>query len=811
MVAILTCLLAAQVCAADFPAPGTGCLSLNCHTGINPILAHDSAMARQIYGKGAEAGDRNGCVVCHGGNPSEATNKDLAHRGAPQEVPLDVFTRFPSSMWVNDRTCMQCHKKHVYATHRSLMQTEAGKIQGGMWGWGMNTDYSHRYGNYEVRDEDGPTPVFGTDAYHDYVKDLKKTFPNIFPDQLKRLPEADVSTITEHPEQGILTYLRSDCQRCHVGVRGRRTRGDYRGMGCAACHIPYSNEGLYEGQDKTIPKDRPGHMLVHSIQSSRKTKVTVNGKTYSGIPHETCASCHNRGKRIGVSFQGLMESAYGTPDTENGGAQLKLHSKQYVPIRPDHHHDVESRDGNPKGGLLCQDCHLTTAMHGNGNISTTTLASVSIECSDCHGTPDKYPWELPLGFGDEFGKTLALDAPRKLAETPLAVQSMGTTYPSKDGYLIAARGNPFGNVVKDGDQVIVHSASGLDFEVPVLKQIAKTNTWHTPDKAKTAMLGVAKHLQTMECYACHASWAPQCYGCHVKVDYSDGKKSIDWVESGNLHTKDGHTAESRDNETLMQKGLSTEGRSYMRWEDPVLGVNGEGRVTPIIPGCQQITTVVDPNGDVLVRNKIWRTAAGVENGGSQGQRGIDMAPVNPHTSTRQARDCASCHASSKALGYGLQHGQYMKQRARDVHVEIMTALGEPLSNQARVQIPAIGELDMDLGQVVTRDGQQLQTVGHHWPLSGPLSQKQRDNMERSGVCLSCHQDIPNGTPSIKMLNMLAKMAGIVPETDKQHMGLLSKIMRLAANVQIFGAAFVALACLAVAIRKRKLIFRIMKR
>ena len=39
------------------------------------------------------------------------------------------------------------------------------------------------------------------------------------------------------------------------------------------------------------------------ILESTIEKVVVNGKVYSGIPHETCVTCHNRGKRIGVSFR----------------------------------------------------------------------------------------------------------------------------------------------------------------------------------------------------------------------------------------------------------------------------------------------------------------------------------------------------------------------------------------------------------------------------------------------------------------------------------------------------------------------------
>ncbi len=96
-------------------------------------------------------------------------------------------------------------------------------------------------------------------------------------------------------------------------MTGREKRGDFRGSGCTACHVPYSNDGFYEGGDPTINKDQPGHPLVHRLQATRKSKVTVAKVTYSGIPTESCNSCHNRGKRIGVSYQGIMEFPYGSP------------------------------------------------------------------------------------------------------------------------------------------------------------------------------------------------------------------------------------------------------------------------------------------------------------------------------------------------------------------------------------------------------------------------------------------------------------------------------------------------------------------
>jgi hypothetical protein len=121
-----------------------------------------------------------------------------------------------------------------------------------------------------------------------------------------------------------------------------------------------------------------------------------------------------------------------------------------------------------------------------------------------------------------------------------------------------------------------------------------------------------------------------------------------------------------------------------------------------------------------------------------------MSPAQPHTVSREARTCASCHASSKALGYGTHDGRYMKSYTKGVYVDVATATGEIISKNAQVQIPPIPELPMDLDQIVTRDNKQLQTVGHHWPLSGPLSKDQRDRMEKVGVCISCHKDFSPG-------------------------------------------------------------------
>ncbi len=161
---------------SGYPAPGTGCISAKCHAGIESISNHDSEMSEQIYEIGESLDDPNGCVVCHGGDPSKTEDKSAAHKGAPEGGSLDIFVQYPGSMWINDKTCGECHPDHAYALHRSVMNTEAGKIQGGMWGWGAPTGSNHVYGNYDIEDSDGSDPVFGTEIYNNgYIRVSQST------------------------------------------------------------------------------------------------------------------------------------------------------------------------------------------------------------------------------------------------------------------------------------------------------------------------------------------------------------------------------------------------------------------------------------------------------------------------------------------------------------------------------------------------------------------------------------------------------------------------------------------------------------
>lgn len=750
---------------------------VNCHKGIEPIRDHQSDMMKAIFNIAQKAGHpNNDCIVCHGGNPNTMTktkahngtiNYFLTHKGPKNFYPM------PDSPSINQNTCGMCHAEHIGAQNNSLMMTEQGKIQGTLWSFGAMNGYKHDIGNFKTSNPTDPHKRLGTDSYRKYMQKLSSIEPQVFPKTMKELPPAPTAAqVQKNPKLAAYTYLRQECQRCHTGSKGRNEHGDYRGIGCGSCHIPYSNSGRYEGGDKTIDRNATGKLLVHAIQSSRKVKVTVNGHHYSGVPVETCTSCHNRGKRIGVSYQGLMESEYDGAFFDNSENQPKLHTKKYMHLESDIH---------MKKGMLCQDCHTSNDLHGDGFLSGTTLAPVEIECQDCHGTTTKYPWELPLGYSDEFGKNLKNAPERGLTKTLAEYLKKGIVYPAREGYLLSARGNPLKNVVKHGSTLTVHLSSGKDILLKPLKTLRQEKK--LSKKAIVAMEQIKAHNDKLECYTCHATWAPQCYGCHVKIDYSDKAQNVDWLKAA--HDKDlhGRTGDmKKDLRQYLVDGKVSEARSYLRWENPPLANNGEGRVSPTIPGCQTTITVIGKDGKALVKNQIFKIP-NVEGAGKEGQNAIDMSPVQPHTISKRSRTCESCHTDVKALGYGIDGGKNTPNPEEGFIVDLMSADGKILSQYAQPQMMGIKNLKNDWSRFLDENGTQLQTVDHHWKLGNPLTAQQRLKLDRQGVCLSCHQSIPEGDLAIDAMTHAALIAGV--EVDNEmHGDILGKILHIGAWVQV---------------------------
>ena len=110
---------------------------------------------------------------------------------------------------------------------------------------------------------------------------------------------------------------------------------------------------------------------------------------------------------------------------------------------------------------------------------------------------------------------------------------------------------------------------GKKHEIPLLKKINETDTYKTK-QGKVAMSTIHKHMEKMECYACHATWAPQCFGCHM--EYDRRVEGTDWITT----SKKVDPVTGRQTVTKKDGNLALENRSFSEVGKPDIGNEFEG-------------------------------------------------------------------------------------------------------------------------------------------------------------------------------------------------------------------------------------------
>ncbi len=130
----------------------------------------------------------------------------------------------------------------------------------------------------------------------------------------------------------------------------------------------------------------------------------------------------------------------------------------------------------------------------------------------------------------------------------------------------------------------------------------------TPRDAEHALRG----HERLTCSACHAAWIPTCTSCHTSFDRA--RQQWDFGRAA------------------LAPGAWTETNHGMGTATPGLAVRADGRIAPAAPG--------------MIATLDARAAGGP----LRDLRAVSV--FDPHTTATRARDCASCHASSSALGLG---------------------------------------------------------------------------------------------------------------------------------------------------------------
>ena len=197
----------------------------------------------------------------------------------------------------------------------------------------------------------------------------------------------------------------------------------------------------------------------------------------------------------------------------------------------------------------------------------------------------------------------------------------------------------------------------------------------------------AAYHRRLSCQACHSAWTPQCYGCHETLFLQAFQK--DWL-----------TGEK-------SSGRWMEGRSYLRFRRPTLGINSDDSIGPFAPGCQVYVDVFDEKGRHQPK---------------ESHRHLVMAGFDPHTTTLKVPSCEECHLDPKILGLG----------TGALKITENGLVFDPIYQAAE---SGLG-IDFPLDAFESPDGKPLQLASRKD--SRPFNKEELGRITRVGLCVPCH-------------------------------------------------------------------------
>ena len=240
-------------------------------------------------------------------------------------------------------------------------------------------------------------------------------------------------------------------------------------------------------------------------------------------------------------------------------------------------------------GLECIDCHSGMEVMGDGKKYYHAEDAVRVSCSDCHFSQEPDK----MTYDDLDFESQKIVTIRKTLDSDMTfVLGQTSKY-------------PLVNVIDDdGDYFMIGKNSGKKHRLSPPNEVCTKGNTH----------------DALNCSACHTAWTPQCIKCHVSYDPAiQGYDLLDqmptqgkWIEKG----------------------------SHFLAELPTLGImemeGGRRSIETFVPG---MIIQADPSDYPGAENKELRSAR-------------LFAPIEAHTTTKKARDCASCHLDPNTIGYG---------------------------------------------------------------------------------------------------------------------------------------------------------------
>jgi hypothetical protein len=615
------------------------------------------------------------CVDCHGGNPRlcdgeivagdcstgwvyDKTRAHVDPNGSPpfirnlpastlDEVDPD-YLRFinPGDYRVAQQTCgggalgAACHATVVETALRSTMAHTSGEVTVARYRAGKQASPHAQVGSVAL-----------TDSNHDDGNACTVQSIAVFdppPIDVASTDEATAPTVANAQDQ----YMVKSCFRCHLEDFGEnRFPGDFRSSGCTACHLTYADDGLSRSADPTIDKNTAPHAKTHQMTTSP--------------PVEQCTHCHYRGGRIGIGYQGYRESpgaGLTPPNVDVLGVALHAHDANYYITDEDNTNDWDETpaDVHFEAGMHCVDCHTLGDVHGDGSLTADSQCAVESECTDCHGTVRE-----------------------------------------------RARPSPERNNLYERDGKLYLRTKLTNKELEVRQTVDSVTKGHA-NFSPIAFLGMGvndngfSHADELECYTCHASWTPSCYGCHV---------SVDLTRFAPYHTTG-----------VEQAGAPAGGRKWIQLFDLVLMRNTDGMLAPSMPAERLFMTLLSldeeqtqAQGKRVTKNLFESKPRSFTFPGGRTIAGFGQRAFNPHTTRKRSAfmACDRCHsvgdanAPSNEVLLDVTHG-FGTQRFEEVGCDVSNA--DPSCD------PETDFTTYQLDAIMTRAGEPLVVVGHPDPI-----------------------------------------------------------------------------------------------
>jgi len=575
-----------------------GCVS--CHAGVEPV--HNVLAITETE-----------CTICHGGDGAAETQekahvpvpdnweavrgsglppapfgfiKDMAPDQLDQLDPDYLQFVNPGDIRIAMKTCGQCHPTQAASMPYSVMSTNAGHYFPSLFLAGIQDDRLAHVGSYGASNPDCDPSVPGV------VCDMDTIVPPSEEETAEVLQSGDHDALEELAYKH---YLAKNCNTCHqAGYPRNDSPGLYRSSGCTACHMVYDKDGIYKGDDPTLPLGSPTHPAKHVLTTA--------------IPVEQCATCHYQGGRIGLIYRGIREGGFSTrpENAEVINETLNGRAPGFYITDEDTTNDYDETppDVHYQAGLVCADCHVDGDVHGTGQILSSSKHQVGVRCEDCHGTVREPA--LP----DERG----------------------------DFWTYKGRRLPQLELASNGDVTMVGKLDGLTHVVP---QVAELLTAGTNQEMVHAMAPDGNdwsHTDSLTCDTCHTSYQETCIGCHVSVDFR--LKQVDYQTGTSTW---GLTKGSRTSYTLDQVllGMAPDGR--------VQSMHASQQVQMTVFGGEQFGVT---DGEILMggvvtdANGVSKTWGEFRDGRAGLTANLGFTPFFQHATSKGARTCDACHRST---------------------------------------------------------------------------------------------------------------------------------------------------------------------